>query len=175
MEVSLIHCRVTMETKAVHYCYVEKDCIFTWQSADTTITCNVAPSLSLLVLNSPRVWHQSADMNHYHLRCKVPLDPVEVIRRLWRAFTRSLASCSLLRAARSRQSGGAAATARTVRQVTRRWPPTFRSGAASSFAVGVLNPLISPSKSVFPEMTGATALPTHRPPVPMALGRPRPR
>jgi hypothetical protein len=66
-------------------------------------------------------------------------------------------------------------TARAVRQVTRRWPPACRSNAASKYAVGVLSPLISPSKALCPELTGATALPTHLPPVPMALGRPRPR
>jgi hypothetical protein len=52
-------------------------------------------------------------------------------------------------------------TARTVRQVRRRWPPTFHSSAASSYAVGVLSPLISPSKALSPEMTGSTTLPTH--------------
>jgi hypothetical protein len=114
-------------------------------------------------------------MNQYHLRSKMPLGPVEMIRRFWRAFIRSLASCSLLRAARSQPFGGAAATARTVRQVTRRWPPAFRSDVASSSAVGALSPLISPSKALSPEMTGATALLTYRPPVPVALGSPRPR
>jgi hypothetical protein len=46
--------------------------------------------------------------------------PVESIRRFWRASTRSLASCSLLRASRSRSSGAAAATTCTLRHVTRR-------------------------------------------------------
>jgi hypothetical protein len=36
-------------------------------------------------------------------------------------------------------------------------------------------PLISPSKALSPEITGSTALPTQLPPIPMALGRPRPR
>jgi hypothetical protein len=72
-----------------------------------------------------------------------------MIRRFWRAFTQSLASCSLLRAARSRRSGGSATTVRTVRQVTRSWPPAFRSSAASSSAVGVLSPLfLSPRLSL---------------------------
>jgi hypothetical protein len=108
-------------------------------------TCNIAPSLRLLVPSSFQVWRSSADANHYHLRSQMPLGLVEMIRRFWRAFTWSLASCSLLRAARS---GGAAATARTVRQVTRRWPPAFRSSAASSYAVGVLSPLIFSSKGL---------------------------
>jgi hypothetical protein len=47
--------------------------------------------------------------------------PVESIGRFWRASTRSLVSCPLLRTARSRSSGAAAATIRTLRQVTRRW------------------------------------------------------
>jgi hypothetical protein len=76
------------------------------------------------------------------------LGPVGMTRRCYRAFTQSLASCSLFRAAHSRRSGGAAATARTVRQVTRRWPPAFRSSTASSYAAGVLSPLISLSKSL---------------------------
>jgi hypothetical protein len=44
--------------------------------------------------------------------------PVESIRRFWRASTRSLASCPLLRAARSRSSGAAAATICTLRLAT---------------------------------------------------------
>jgi hypothetical protein len=83
-------------------------------------------------------------------------------------------SCSLIRPARSRRSGGAAVTARTVRQVHAACS-TFHSSAASSYAVVVLSPLISPSKALSPEMTGSTALPTQLPPVPMALDRPRPR
>jgi hypothetical protein len=31
----------------------------------------------LLVPSSLQVWRQSADMNHYYLRSKVPLDPVD--------------------------------------------------------------------------------------------------
>jgi hypothetical protein len=139
------------------------------------LTRNIAPSLRLLVLSSLQVRRPSANANHYHIRSKMPLGPVGMFRRFWRAFTRSLASCSLLSAARSRRSGRAAVTARTVRQLTRRWPPAFRSSAASSYAVGALSPLISPFKSLFPEMTGATTLPTHLPPVPMILCRPRPR
>jgi hypothetical protein len=141
----------------------------------TEETCDIATSLRLLVPSSPQVRRPSADANRHHLHSKMPLDPVGMIRRFWRAFIWSLASCSLLRPARSRRSGGASATAHTVRQVTRRWPPTFRSSAASSYAVSVLCPLISPSKALSPEMTGSTALPTQLPPVPMALGRPRSR
>jgi hypothetical protein len=138
------------------------------------LTCDITPS-RLLVPSSLQVRRQFADANNCHLRSKMPLGQVGMIRRFWRAFTWLLASCSLLRAARSRCSGGAAATARSVRQVTLRWPPDFRSSAASSYTVGFLSPLISSSKALSREITGATALPTHRPPVPMALGRPRPR
>jgi hypothetical protein len=80
-------------------------------------TCNIAPSLRLLVPSS--LQRQSVDANHYNLGSKMPLSPVETFRRFWQAFTRSLASCFLLRAARSQPSGGAAAAARTVQQVTR--------------------------------------------------------
>jgi hypothetical protein len=110
------------------------------------LACDIAPSLRLLVPSSPQLRRQSVHMSNYHLHYKMPLGTVGMIRRFWRAFIRSLASCSLLRPACSRRSGGAAATARTVRQVTRRWPRTFRSSAASSYAVGVLSPLISPSR-----------------------------
>jgi hypothetical protein len=140
-----------------------------------TITRNIAPSLRLLVPSSLQVWCPSANANNYRFRSQMPLGPVGMIRRFWRAFTRLLASCSLLSAARSRRSGGEVATARTVRQVTRRWPLAFSSSAASSYVVGVLSPLISPSKYLSPKMTGATKLPAHRSPVPVAIGRPRPR
>jgi hypothetical protein len=140
-----------------------------------TITRNIATSLRLLVPSSLQVWRPSAEANHYRFRSQMPLGPVGMIRRFWRAFTRLLASCSLLSSARSRRPGGAVATARTVRQVRRRWPLAFSSSAASSYVVGVLSPLISPSKSLSPEVTGATELPAHRPPVPMVFGRPRPR
>jgi hypothetical protein len=139
------------------------------------LICDIAPSLRLLVPSSPQVRRPSADANRHHLHSKMPLDPVGMIRRFWRASVRSLSSCSLLIPARSRRSGGAAATARTVRQVTRRWTPTLRSSAASSYAVCVLSPLISSSKALSPEMTGSTALPIQLPPVPIALCRPRPR
>jgi hypothetical protein len=72
--------------------------------------------------------------------------PIESIRRFWQASTWLLVSCPLLRAARSRSSGAAAATIRTLRQVSRRWPPTFRSSAASSYAVGVLSPWFLPPR-----------------------------
>jgi hypothetical protein len=118
------------------------------------LTCDIAPSLRLLVPSSPQVRRQSVHMSHYHLRSKVALDlvdhvvdpsgalvtllflagrygctrspsvtPVESIRRFWQAYTRSIVSCPLLRAARSRSSGAAAATIRTLRQVTRCWHP----------------------------------------------------
>jgi hypothetical protein len=155
------------------YCYIFLTVLM--PQPRKTHTCNIAPSLRLPVPSSLQVWRPSADANRHQLRSKMPLDPVGMVRCFWRAFIRSLASCSLLRPARSRRSGGAAVTARTVRQVTRHWPPIFRSSAASSYAVGVLSPLISPSKVLSPEMTDSTALPTQLPPVSMALGRPRPR
>jgi hypothetical protein len=42
-----------------------------------TITCNIAPSLRLLVPSSLQLRRRSADMNHYHLRSKIPLEPVD--------------------------------------------------------------------------------------------------
>jgi hypothetical protein len=74
--------------------------------------------------------------------------PIESIRRFWRVPTWLLVSCLLLRAVRSRSSGVAAATIRTLRQVTRRWysallpsslgasvvASAFRSSAACSSA-----------------------------------------
>jgi hypothetical protein len=60
-------------------------------------TCNTAPSLRLLVPSSLQVLRPSADANRHHLHSKIPLGPVGMIRRFWRAFTWSLASCSLLR------------------------------------------------------------------------------
>jgi hypothetical protein len=114
------------------------------------LTCDIAPSLRLLVPSSLQVRRPLADANRYRLRSKMPLGPVGMNRRFWRAFTWSPANCSLLRAARSRLSGEVAATAR--RQVTRHWPPAFRSSAASSYAVGVLSPFISPSKSLSSEI-----------------------
>jgi hypothetical protein len=137
---------------------------------------NIAPSLRLLVPSSLQIRRHSADMNHHHLRSRVPLDPedhnvdpsdvsvtflcyepggtarldwsrsldsAKLIRQFWRAFIRSLASCSLLRAERSQPSGVAAATTRTLRQVTRRRHPVFPSIAASSSAVGALSPSVS--------------------------------
>jgi hypothetical protein len=87
--------------------------------------------------------------------------PVESIGRFWRDSTRSLVSCPLLRAARSRSSSAAAATIRTLRQVTRLGlsaslpfslgasvvASAFRSSAASSSGTLVSNPSICLSQA----------------------------
>jgi hypothetical protein len=146
MEMPQTHCYATVTVTLPWKCYrVHRSCY------QGNLTCNIAPCLRLLVPSSPQVRRQSVHMSHYHLRSKVALGlvdvvdpsdalvtflflagrydrkrspsvtPVKSIRRFWRASTRLLVSCPLLRAARSRSSGAAAATICTLRQVTRRW------------------------------------------------------
>jgi hypothetical protein len=87
--------------------------------------------------------------------------PVNSVRRFWRASTWLLVSCPLLRGARSRSSGAAAATICTLRQVTRHWHSAWlpssmgasvvasalRSSAASNSANLAYCPSICPSRA----------------------------
>jgi hypothetical protein len=98
---------------------------------------------------------------HYGRTRSPSVTPGESIRRFWRASTCLLVSCPLLRAARSLSFGAAAATIRTLRQVTRRWhsaslpsslrdsvvASAFRSGAVSSSATFAFNSSIYLSKA----------------------------
>jgi hypothetical protein len=135
-------------------------------------TCNIAPSLRLLVPSSPHVRRQSVRMSHYHFRSKVALDlvdhvvdtsgalvtflllagrygrtqspsatPVESIRRFWRACPWSLVSWPLLRAARSRSSGAAVATIRTLRTHVHVLPA--RSQNTHSYRILPTRPLVA--------------------------------
>jgi hypothetical protein len=94
------------------------------------LTCDIAAYLRQVVESSLQVCRPSVDANHYHLCSKMALGLLGMIRRFWPAFTRSLASCFLLRAARSRRSGGATVNGRTVRQITRCKSLAYRSSAA---------------------------------------------
>jgi hypothetical protein len=51
-------------------------------------TCNIAPSLRLLLRSSLQVWSPSADANRHHLHYSMTQDPVGMIRCFWRAFIR---------------------------------------------------------------------------------------
>jgi hypothetical protein len=79
------YCCVTKETQQ---CYIHCCSSANVVEPREPHTCNIAPSLRLLVPSSLQVLRPSADANRHHLRSKMPLDPVGMIRRFWRAFIR---------------------------------------------------------------------------------------